>query len=92
MLVLQGECVSILLVFLVSCHADTFRQMVLLARNFGMPQGEYVFIYFSNVPGEIMLMGDYSWKRGDSLDEVRSRDICLLNDVPKADLIIVSDV
>ena len=56
-------------VFLVACHADIFREMVLLARGLGMPQGEYVFIYFTNMPGD-RLLGDYSWKRGDELDLV----------------------
>ena len=61
---------STLTVFLVASHANIFREMMLLAQRQGMTEGEYVFIFFSNLPGEISLLGDYSWKRGDDLDQV----------------------
>ena len=56
-------------VFLVSCHGDIFRKMVLLAQHVGMKQGEYTFIYFHILKGD-PLIGEYTWKKGDSLDPV----------------------
>lgn len=58
-----------LTVFLVSCHGDIFRKMVLLAQHVGMRQGEYTFIFFHVLKGDPVL-GDYTWKKGDSLDPV----------------------
>ena len=55
--------------FLVVCHGDVFRQMVLVSRDIGMAAGEYVFIFYYSVPGDPAL-GDFSWARGDTLDMV----------------------
>ena len=52
---------------------------MLLAQEQGMTRGEYVFIFFSNLPGEITLMGDYSWKRGDDRDKVGTQSIFQIN-------------
>ena len=43
--------------------------MVLLAQHVGMRQGEYTFIFFHVLKGDPVL-GDYTWKKGDSLDPV----------------------
>ena len=43
--------------------------MVLLAKTLGMERGEYAFIAYNQLPGDPVL-GDFSWKRGDNLDQV----------------------
>lgn len=55
-------------VFIVSCSGDTFREMMLIASQLGMTTGEYVFIIISLFNGDSL--GDFSWRRHDSLDEV----------------------
>ncbi|XP_071165656.1 atrial natriuretic peptide receptor 1-like isoform X2 [Mytilus edulis] len=54
-------------VFIVSCSGDTFREMMLIANQLGMTTGEYVFIIISLFNGDSL--GDFSWRRHDSLDE-----------------------
>ena len=68
----------IFLVFVVCCHGDIFRQLVLMARTMGMEVGEYSFIFYTSQPGNPTI-GDYSWERGDGYDLVRS---CYIEDLP----------
>ena len=56
-------------VFAVSCHGDVLRQLVLLARNLGMKQGEYIIIYFISDQSSAHI-GKWHWERGDHLDLV----------------------
>ena len=56
-------------VFAVSCHGDVLRQLVLLAPNLGMKQGEYIIIYFISDQSSA-LIGKWHWERGDHLDLV----------------------
>ena len=57
-------------VFLVFCHGNVFRQMVLLAPEVGLKEGEFVFMMYTSTPGNPTI-GDISWERGDALDKVR---------------------
>jgi hypothetical protein len=52
----------------VSCSGDTFRQLMLTASQLGMTTGDYVFIVISLFQGDSL--GDFGWKRNDSLDKV----------------------
>lgn len=56
-------------VFVVCAQGDTYRKMALLAQSIGMKRGEYVLIFFNTLNRDEP-EGDYSWKRGDNLDEV----------------------
>ncbi|XP_060585634.1 atrial natriuretic peptide receptor 1-like, partial [Ruditapes philippinarum] len=54
-------------VFIVSCHGDVFRKMVLKARQSGLVDGEYVFIFYFQLHGDPPV-GKYTWRRDDDLD------------------------
>ena len=43
--------------------------MVLLAQHLGMEPGEYSFIFYFPMNGDPPV-GEYTWERGDDLDEV----------------------
>ncbi|KAK3094983.1 hypothetical protein FSP39_008731 [Pinctada imbricata] len=54
--------------FVITCYADTLREMLLKAHGLGMTEGDYAFIYYRSFIGDSF--GDYSWKRGDSSDQI----------------------
>ncbi|KAH3838481.1 hypothetical protein DPMN_111891 [Dreissena polymorpha] len=58
---------SVSRVFIVVCHGDVFRQMVLMASEI-LPLGDYVFIFFFQFSGDFPI-GEYHWARGDLLDQ-----------------------
>ncbi|XP_045198693.2 atrial natriuretic peptide receptor 1-like isoform X2 [Mercenaria mercenaria] len=52
-------------VFLVFCHGDVLREMILVAKRSGLKEGEFVFIYMFEGHGSATF-GDYSWHRENS--------------------------
>ena len=55
-------------VFVITCSGDTLRRLMLTASTLGMTGGDYAFIFFRLFKGEGI--GDYSWRRNDSEDQV----------------------
>ncbi|XP_052788739.1 atrial natriuretic peptide receptor 1-like [Mya arenaria] len=66
----MAKAASVSRVFVVSCHGDVLRKMVIMAKSMTfLPFGEYVFIFFFQFFGN-PIIGTFEWYRGDSLDPV----------------------
>ena len=56
--------------FVVNCHGEYIRQLVMLATGLGMTPGEYIFIFMITDPNSDFV-GNWQWERGDEFDMVR---------------------